>query len=142
MHQQLDTACVRIAALERELASCKSSLGAMRMSRDALKERIHSVEEEGAQQLRSTEKSAAQLRQKLRQCEKMLQDMAAQAGEGQVDAASLREQCARQQEQFPRVGHCTRRADDTARNSHVVLHCRTRCGLCNHPRQDHQSSKK
>ena len=92
VHHQLETAQAHVATLERELASCRSSLGAMRMSRDVHKEKLHTAEDAAARQLHSTETSAGLLRQKLQQCETLLRDMATHTGEGQADAAALRKQ--------------------------------------------------
>lgn len=92
VHHQLETAQAHVATLERELASCRSSLGAMRMSRDVHKEKLHAAEDAAARQLHSTETSAGLLRQKLQQCETLLRDMATHTGEGQADAAALRKQ--------------------------------------------------
>ena len=92
LHHQLETEQAHVATLERELSSCRSSVGAMRMSRDGLKEKLFTAERAAAQQLRATEMSTGLLRQKLQQCETLLRDMATHTGEGQVDAAALRKQ--------------------------------------------------
>lgn len=94
-YQQLEAALEQTAAVQRELASCKSALGAMRMYRDSLNAKLQTHEEGEAQKTRATDRSTAMLRAKLEQCQTMLTDMEAQAGDTAADGAKLRAEVSR-----------------------------------------------
>tara|TARA_B110001452_G_C15231210_1_gene426484 strand:+ start:141 stop:1448 length:1308 start_codon:yes stop_codon:yes gene_type:complete len=99
-HQQLEAAIEQTAAVQRELVSSKSALGAMRMSRDSLRAKLQTYEEAESQKTRVTDRSTAMLRAKLEQCQKMLTHMEAQAGDTAADGAQLRAEVSRLDEEL------------------------------------------